>query len=149
MTSLSIGALSQAAGVKVPTIRFYEEIGLMPAPPRTASNRRSYGDAELKRLRFIRHGRDLGFSVDDIRDLLAMTLDPQGSCAGADSIARRHLDGVERRIAQLHRLRDELARMIGACDHGSVAECRVIETLADHSLCVGDHGAAQTTARRP
>lgn len=140
MREMPIGALSKAAGVKVPTIRFYEQIGLMPAPARTASNRRSYGEAHLKRLQFIRHGRDLGFSVEDIRELLAMTADPQASCAGADSIAQRHLAAVQRRIAQLEALRDELSRMIGSCRHGALADCRVIETLADHTLCA-HHGA--------
>lgn len=145
MQDMPIGTLSEAAGVKVPTIRFYEQIGLMPAPARTASNRRSYGQEHLKRLQFIRHGRDLGFSVEDIRELLAMTRDPRASCAGADSIAERHLAAVRRRIAQLEALRDELARMIGDCRHGSLAECRVIETLADHSLCTHEHGSGVAT----
>lgn len=149
MDAMPIGALSEAAGVKVPTIRFYEQIGLMPAPARTASNRRSYGREHLKRLQFIRHGRDLGFSVEDIRELLAMTRDPQASCAGADSIAQRHLAAVQRRIAQLEALRAELSRMIGTCQHGALAECRVIEMLADHALCLQDHGTDAVSGLQP
>jgi DNA-binding transcriptional MerR regulator len=139
MDAMPIGALSEATGVKVPTIRFYEQIGLLPAPLRTQSNRRSYGQPHLQRLRFIRHARDLGFSVDDIRELLAMTAQPQASCDGADSIARRHLGEVERRIAQLQSLRGELQRMIGECSHGRIADCRVIESLADHGQCLHEH----------
>jgi len=139
MNAMPIGALSDATGVKVPTIRFYEQIGLLPAPLRTESNRRSYGQPHLQRLRFIRHARDLGFSVEDIRELLAMTAQPQASCDGADSIARRHLGEVERRIAQLQSLRRELQRMIGECSHGRIADCRVIESLADHGQCLHEH----------
>ncbi len=139
MDAIPIGALSEATGVKVPTIRFYEQIGLLPAPLRTQSNRRSYGEPHLQRLRFIRHARDLGFSVDDIRELLAMTAQPQASCDRADSIAHRHLAEVERRIAQLQSLRSELQRMIGECSHGRIADCRVIESLADHGQCLHEH----------
>lgn len=139
MDAIPIGALSEATGVKVPTIRFYEQIGLLPAPLRTQSNRRSFGEPHLQRLRFIRHARDLGFSVDDIRELLAMTAQPQASCDRADSIARRHLAEVERRIAQLQSLRSELQRMIGECSHGRIADCRVIESLADHGQCLHEH----------
>ncbi len=139
MDAMPIGALSEATGVKVPTIRFYEQIGLLPAPVRTQSNRRSYGEPHLLRLRFIRHARDLGFSVDDIRELLAMTAQPQASCDRADSIAWRHLGEVERRIAQLQSLRSELKRMIGECSHGRIADCRVIESLADHGQCLHEH----------
>ena len=135
----SIGAAARASGVKVPTIRFYEQIGLMPPVGRTESNRREYGAEDVRRLRFIRHARELGFSVDDIRELLAIAADPAGSCAGADSIAARRLAEVERRIAQLGALRTELARMIGSCRHGSVETCNVIETLADHALCESSH----------
>ncbi len=105
MKPLAIGTLSKESGVKVPTIRFYEQIGLLPAPPRTESNRRTYGLEDVRRLRFIRHARELGFEVEDIRTLLAMTAEPQASCDRADSIARHHLTEIDRRIAQLTALR--------------------------------------------
>jgi Cu(I)-responsive transcriptional regulator len=133
--SVPIGEAAKRSGVKVPTIRYYEQIGLLPAPPRTAGNRRLYEDADLRRLAFIRHARDLGFEVDRIRELLALSAQPDRSCAEADRIARRHLTEIDRRIAQLAALRDEMQRMVEACGCGRVSECRVIETLADHGQC--------------
>ena len=127
--SVSIGDLSRQTGVKVPTIRYYEEIGLMPAPIRTEGKQRRYGPAEISRLNFIRHARELGFDVDAIRELLEMNAQPDRSCADVDRITRRHLAEVDRRIARLVAMRDELQRMLDECDHGRVCECRVIEVL--------------------
>ena len=135
MAEMAIGALARQTGVKVPTIRYYESVGLLLAAPRTHSNRRLYGPEDVRRLRFIRHARELGFEMEAIRELLAMTAEPQASCDRADSIARRHLAEVNRRIEQLVSLRAELQRMIDECDHGRVSDCRVIEVLADHSQC--------------
>lgn len=137
---IAIGDLSRRTGVKVPTIRYYEQAGLMPAPPRTEGGQRRYGKAEVARLHFIRHARQLGFEVEAIRELLHLAARPDQSCSEADAIARRQLAGIERRIAQLSTLRDELGRVVSACSHGSIGECRVIETLADHGLCAhGEH----------
>ena len=105
---LSIGEVSRRTAVKIPTIRFYEQIGLLPSAPRTDGNRRRYDEADIRRLAFIRHARDLGFEIDDIRELLTLTTQPNASCHDADSIASRHLQDVERRIAQLQALRTEL-----------------------------------------
>ncbi|HWU17188.1 MAG TPA: helix-turn-helix domain-containing protein [Devosia sp.] len=137
--NFSIGELSRRTGVKVPTIRFYEQIGLMPEPPRTQSNQRRYGKVEADRLSFIRHSRELGFEVEDIRALLAMTAEPQASCHQADSIARSHLSEIDRRIASLQALRDELTRMVDECGHGRICDCRIIEALADHGQCSTEH----------
>ena len=137
--NFSIGELSRRTGVKVPTIRFYEQIGLMPEPPRTQSNQRRYGKVEADRLSFIRHSRELGFEVEDIRALLAMTAEPQASCHQADSIARSHLSEIDRRIASLQALRDELTRMVDECGHGRICDCRIIEALADHGRCSAEH----------
>lgn len=134
-----IGELSRRTGVKVPTIRFYEQIGLMPPPQRTESNQRRYRQAEADRLNFIRHSRALGFEVEDIRALLTMTAEPQASCHQADSIARSHLSEIDRRIAKLQALREELTRMIEECGHGRICDCRIIEALADHGQCRTDH----------
>lgn len=139
--NLPIGELAKRTAVKVPTIRFYEQIGLLPQPPRTEGNQRRYGTAEVDRLNFIRHARELGFEVDDIRELLAMTATPQDSCHQADSIAHEHLAEVDRRIESLKALRGELARMIEECGHGRICDCRIIEVLADHGNCVTDHGS--------
>lgn len=135
MTGLTIGRLAQATDVKVPTIRFYEQIGLMPVPDRTDSDRRTYGDDAIRRLRFIRHARQLGFEIRDIEALLGLADRPDTPCDDADLIARTHLKVVEGKIAQLQRLRDELARMVGCCGAGKVLDCRVIEGLNDHALC--------------
>lgn len=138
---LSIGELSRRTGVKITTIRYYEEAGLLPAPPRTGAGRRSYGAAHLGRLNFIRHARDLGFEPDAIREMLALSDTPDQSCARVDALARQHLDEVEDKIARLELLRSELKRMIGACRRGRVSECRIIDTLADHARCSTEHGA--------
>jgi DNA-binding transcriptional MerR regulator len=140
---LPIGQLAKATGVKVPTVRYYEQIGLMPAPPRTDGNRRLYATADAHRLTFIRHARELGFEIDAIRTLLTLQDDPGQSCAAADIIARARLGEVEQRIASLQALKIELERMVEGCSHGHVAQCRVIEVLADHGKCLhGDHRRA-------
>jgi DNA-binding transcriptional MerR regulator len=125
-----IGIAAAGSGVKVPTIRYYEEIGLLTAPPRTKSNRRHYGADDLRRLVFIRHARQLGFEIDAIRALLAIQDNPDQSCEAVDVIARARLSEVEGRIESLLKLKAELERMIAACSRGRVAECRVIEALA-------------------
>lgn len=136
---IAIGELSRRTGVKVPTIRYYEEIGLLAAPLRSEGGQRRYDADAVRQLNFIRHARELGFEIDDIRELVAMTQSPQASCHAADSIARKHLEEVERRIARLTALRTELARMVEECGHGRVCDCRVIEVLANHALCAGEH----------
>ena len=134
-----IGQLARQTGCKVQTIRYYEQIGLMPEPLRTEGNQRRYGARHLERLGFIRHSRELGFSLGAIRELLDLADDPDRSCAAADAIARRQLQQVESRIARLGALRRELKRMIVQCRGGSIAECHDIEVLVDHGLCSSDH----------
>jgi DNA-binding transcriptional MerR regulator len=131
--NLSIGQAAREAGCKVQTVRYYEELGLLPKPTRTAGNQRVYGDAHLERLAFIRHARELGFSLEAIRELVSLGGRPEQSCAQADAIASAHLAEVERKIAALTALRGELKRMLQSCRRGRIAECRVIEVLADHS----------------
>jgi Cu(I)-responsive transcriptional regulator len=137
--NIAIGELARRTGVKVPTIRFYEQIGLLASPPRTEGNQRRYGKTEIDRLNFIRHARELGFEVQDIRELLGMVSTPQASCHHADSIALNHLAEVDRRIASLQAMRTELSRMVEECGHGRICDCRIIEVLADHSKCAGEH----------
>ena len=127
---LSIGALSKATGTKVETIRWYERVGMLPAPARTASNYRAYGAAHLDRLSFIRRSRDLGFSLEQIRALLDLAEDREKPSGAVDSIAREHLAEVDRKIADLAALRSELERLIGLRRQGTVAECRIIEVLS-------------------
>ena len=140
----SIGDLALRAGCKVQTVRYYEQIGLLPLPARTAGNQRVYSDAHTDRLAFIRHSRELGFSLDSIRTLLALSDDPNRSCEQADRIARAHLLDVDARIESLAVLKGELERMIRQCRRGKIAECRIIEVLADHAKC-----STQDHHRRP
>ena len=131
--TMSIGALAKATGTKVETVRWYEQVGLLPAPTRTSGNYRAYDAAHLGRLSFIRRARDLGFSLDQIRALLDIAGQQDRSCEAVDVIAREHLDEVDRKIADLQALRRELNALIGQCRHGRVAECRIIEALAPTS----------------
>ncbi|MBU1336917.1 MAG: helix-turn-helix domain-containing protein [Alphaproteobacteria bacterium] len=124
-----IGDLSQKAGVNIETIRYYERSGVLPLPARLGNGRRDYGEADVRRLGFIRHARALGFDLQSIQTLLGLQEQPQASCADASRIAQVQLDEVERRLAQLQRLRSELTRMVAECRKGVVAECRVIEAL--------------------
>jgi len=136
---MKIGELSRATGTNIETIRYYERIGLLPEPHRTAANYRSYGDAHRARLAFVRHSRELGFTIEEIRSLLDLSDHPERECDEADRIATRHLEQVEEKIAQLTLLRDELTRIVGRCRGGVAADCRVIEALSDHSYCESAH----------
>jgi len=134
-----IGELAKRTDTKVQTIRYYEEIGVMPKAIRAANNRRLYNEIHLERLTFIRHSRELGFSLDDIRNLLELSDQPDRPCEEVDAIARGHLNEVERKIAALEVMQTELKRMISHCSGGTISDCRIIKVLADHSLCQ-DHG---------
>jgi DNA-binding transcriptional MerR regulator len=130
MKSLSIGQLANATAVKVPTIRFYEEIGLLPSPARTASDRRIYTATTVQRLSFIRHARQLGFPTEAIRTLLELSDHPDRSCEDANVVAREQLAAVDAKIGQLNALRVELAKMLETNCHGAAARCRIIEAVA-------------------
>lgn len=132
---MAIGKASDASGVKATTIRYYEDIGLLPSPPRTDGGRRTYDKQDVERLTFIRHSRELGFEIDQIRTLLALQDNPDQSCADADTIAKARLVDVKAKIASLTALQAELERMVDGCSHGRVEDCRVIDILADHGKC--------------
>lgn len=127
---LSIGNLAKVTRTKVETIRYYERIGLLGAPARTAGNYRAYNAEHLNRLSFIRRARDLGFSIEQVRALLDLSDQRERSCQAVDAIAREHLAEVERKIADLTVLRRELKGLIGRCRQGTIAECRIVEALA-------------------
>lgn len=149
MSALSIGQLARDTGCKVQTIRYYEDIGLLPPAPRSAGNQRRYSQAQLRRLRFILHSRELGFPIADIRQLLALADQPQQPCAEVDALAKRHRADVRQRITRLRAMEQELTRMLHHHQHGEVRECRVIDVLADHALCSTRHAPAPGLVARP
>src|ERR1043165_3199347 len=115
---LTIGKLAQETGVKVVTIRYYEQIGLMPVALRTDGNYRTYTLEHRRRLRFIRRCRDLGFTLDQIRDLLRLSCEKTRACAEVDRIARQHRRVIEEKLADLTRLATELRRLSACCRGG-------------------------------
>lgn len=125
-----LGDLAKSTGTKVVTIRYYEQIGLLPAPPRTAGRFRAYRPQDLARLHFVRRCRDLGFTLDQVRDLLGLATQEDRDCADVDRTARKHLHRIERKIADLRRLAMELRRISAQCSGGTIAECRIIEALS-------------------
>lgn len=127
---LTIGELGRRTDTKVETIRYLEQVGLLPAPARTPGKYRAYDTAHLKRLTFIRRSRELGFSIDQVRALLDLADQRERSCEAVDIIAKQHRAEVDRKIADLRALRRELDSMIDQCRHGAVAECRIIESLS-------------------
>jgi DNA-binding transcriptional MerR regulator len=128
---LSIGDLAKATGVKIVTIRYYEQIRLMPPPPRTQGNYRAYKQEHLHRLRFIRRCRDLGFTQDQIRDLLGLSTQGKQECSGIDRITAKHLKDIEQRVSDLRRLAAELRRINRRCPgNGVIANCRILEALS-------------------
>jgi DNA-binding transcriptional MerR regulator len=128
---LNIGGLSKETGVKVVTIRFYEKIGVLTAPPRSAGNYRIYGQQHVRRLHFVRRCRDLGFSLGQIIDFLRLSSENSSSCAKVCGIAERHLKDVEGKLADLKRLASELRRITSSCSGTRpMSECRIIEALS-------------------
>jgi DNA-binding transcriptional MerR regulator len=135
---LSIGELSRRSGVKDVTIRYYERINLMPSPPRTENNYRAYKWEHLYRLRFIRRCRDLGFTLDQLRDLLSLSTQPGLRCAAVDHIAESHLEEIERKVADLQRLAIELRRIKMSCaGRGRIGNCRILQALSSATKAAG------------
>ncbi|RCU51033.1 MerR family transcriptional regulator [Corallincola holothuriorum] len=136
---MSIGQLSKMTNVKVPTIRYYEQQQLIIAACRSEGNQRQYSEQEFQRLTFIKHARDLGFSLDDVRQLISLDHQPHRSCESAHTIAAQHLNSVRSRLTRLRRLEHELERVVSLTDSGMNDQCSVIKALADHSQCEDEH----------
>jgi DNA-binding transcriptional MerR regulator len=126
----TIGKLASATGTKVETIRYYEQIDLLSAPARSAGNYRTYEAGHLRQLSFIRRARDLGFSIDQVRELMGLANRREQSCMAVDVIAKQHRNAITRKIADLTALGRELDSLIDSCNRNTVAECRIIESLA-------------------
>ncbi len=145
----TIGDVARRVGVKRQTIRYYEQIGLLSAPARTVGGQRRYDRRDVDRLRFIRHARAFGFSLDVIRALLKLRTDAASrQCKEAHEIVRDQLRTVEGEIRNLSALRAELRRMIALCGEDAAEECHVIEVLGDHSLCRSEHEKERLPAVR-
>ena len=128
---LTIGDLAKATGTKVVTVRYYEQAGLLPVPPRTSGNYRIFGASHLHRLRFIRRCRDLGFTLDQVQDLLCLSSQEDQPCGEVNRISAGHLIEIEQKIADLSRLADELRRINARCQgDGVIADCRIVEALS-------------------
>lgn len=136
---MKIGELASATATKVETVRYYEKIGLLRPPARTSTNYRAYGSEHLARLSFIRRARDLGFTLEAVRELLTLSDDKAQSCEAVDGIARVHMNEIDRKLRDLKSLRLELSRVLGSCSHGTVADCKIIETLAPRRLAPTSH----------
>ncbi len=129
--ALTIGALSKRTGANIETIRFYERIGILPKPPRSAGGHRIYSHDQLMRLGFVRRSRELGFSLDEVRGLLQLVDGGRYTCSEIKAITLDHLADVRRKIADLRRLEQTLAAVAGKCRGGKVPDCPVIEALFD------------------
>lgn len=126
---LSIGALSRDTAVNIETIRYYERIGVMPAPERTTGGFRRYREDHLKRLNFIRRGRELGFSLADLRGLLRLVDGRAYTCAQVRALTLEHLAETRRKIADLRRLERVMADMVAKCTGRRVPDCPIIDAL--------------------
>jgi MerR family transcriptional regulator, mercuric resistance operon regulatory protein len=125
----SIGELSKHSGVNIETIRYYERIDMLPVPPRTASGRRVYGPTEARILGFIRRSRDLGFTIEEIRAMLALGGPGRAPCADVHRIASAHLANVRQKLSDLMKLESILAETVAQCSDGATPGCPVLDIL--------------------
>lgn len=136
---LTIGQLSARTGVKITTIRFYEQKGLMPEPERTRGNQRRYSDHALNRLTFIRHARDLGLPLDDVAALISLEGATGPALQRAHDIATNQQTHLQARISKLQALESELGRIATACDGRHDHVCAVLHAFGNHKTCEGAH----------
>lgn len=132
MQTLTIGQVARQAGVGVETVRYYEREGLIPAPPRTASGYRHYPLDSIRRLAFIRHAKALGFSLADIRELLALRAEPGASSEPVKQLAEAKLIEIKEKILALQRMAETLEHLIEQCPgHVPTVECPILDALAE------------------
>jgi len=135
----SIGILSKKARVKIPTIRYYEQAGLLETPSRTEGNQRRYSQKDLEQLCFIRHARELGFSIEDIQALIKLNGHPDQPCTDATRIANNQLLSIRSKITRLKALESELERISTGCSSDNAQDCYVLTSLSDHQFCSTKH----------
>lgn len=126
---LSIGTLAARSGIKIETIRYYERIGIMPEPPRSAAGYRRYTDAHLQRLIFIRRGRELDFSLEALRTLLSLVDGHAHTCAAGRALALEHLEDIRGKIADLKRIERAMAEIASRCTGQPIQECALVDVL--------------------
>ncbi len=124
-----IGVLSAETGVNIETVRYYERIGLIPAPPRTEGRQRVYDSGHIKRLTFIRRSRELGFSLDQTRDLLGLVRGHDLTCAEVKAMADQHITDISRKVKDLKRLKRVLAKLAAQCRGNAVPDCPILDAL--------------------
>lgn len=125
----SIGVLSEHSGVHIETIRYYEKVGIMPSPTRSAGGYRIYGSEDVRRLHFVRRGRELGFSLEELRGLLHLVDGHIFTCAQVHSLTIQHLKDIRQKIADLRRLERVMSEMARQCKGDQVPECPIIDAL--------------------
>ena len=130
-THFQIGVLSTETGVNIETIRYYEKIGLIPTPPRTEGRQRVYDGAHLKRLTFIRRGRELGFTLDQIRALLGLVRGHNLTCAEVKAMTEEHVTDIQRKVKDLMKLERVLTDLAAKCSGNAVPDCPVLDALSD------------------
>ena len=123
--------LARLTGCNLETIRYYENVGVMPEPPRTSKNYRTYDDTHVARLRFVMRSRDLGFTLEEIRDLLGLVDRKAGTCADVQTLANRHIGAVRAKITDLQRIEKVLSKTVSQCTGDEVPECAVIDALTE------------------
>lgn len=132
---MKIGSVAEAAGVAVSTVRYYERRGLLAEPPRTESGYRQYDASAIDRIRFVRQAQELGFTLEEIEELLDLRVEDPASCGVVEEATRTKLRSVDAKIRDLRRLRAVLARLVRACAENEItAECPVLEVLEEEGV---------------
>jgi MerR family copper efflux transcriptional regulator len=128
--AMKIGELAQMTGVPAKTIRYYEGIGLLPAPLRSSKGYRNYDARALHALRFVKHAREFGFSIDDVRELLALWANPRRASAKVKTIAQKHVEEIERKLDKLASMRRTLMKLVQCCQGDHRPDCPILDDLA-------------------
>lgn len=153
MPDLKIGALAERTGTNAPTIRYYEEIELLPRASRRAGGQRSYGSEDVRRLIFIRRCRDFGFGIEQVRSLLALMKDRDRSCMEARDMARAHLEAVRAKLVELKALERSIVAFVKSCDEACVGgpgpDCAILDDLADPASLRNSLFSPAKSPRRP
>lgn len=130
MNGLTIGAVAKLAEVNIETVRYYERRGLVPRPPRSASNYRLYSDVTVRRVRFIKRAQELGFTLKEIKDLLALRVTPKATGADVRRRVKAKIEDIDSKIASLQAMRDSLSKLARKCSgEGSISSCPILESL--------------------